>query len=218
MSCTLPARVTGNLCRWRHVVLQSLATVTGHAPIYQSWAASDRGLLWIKGNPGSGKSTLVKYALGSCGARDNALVLSFFFHGRGDELQRTPLGLFRSLLHQVLRRFPDVLPDLVDIFKTKCNEFGEPGVKWQWHQEELQHLFQSCLPRVLTTRPVWVFLERRWWQVERRCCMQCFLAAEVTRGARGGRRCRARHGPNERFTSRRLVRQWPPSKEDLICV
>src|SRR6266567_3286960 len=107
---------------------------------YKSWALCDRRLLWIKGKPGSGKSTLLKYGLDNCGrmpgVEDSDLVLWFFFHGRGDELQRVPLGLFRSLLHQVLRQAPDALPDLVDIFEKRRKENGEPGKQWHWHPEE----------------------------------------------------------------------------------
>ena len=139
--------VTGT-CEWLH-----------RHEMYRSWAASDRGLLWIKGKPGSGKSTLVKYALDNHGASDNAVVLSFFFYGCGDELQRTPLGLFRSLLHQVLGQAPDVLHDLVNKFETKCKENGQPGKDWHWHEGELWPFIESCLPKVSMTRPVWLFVD-----------------------------------------------------------
>ena len=134
--------VTGT-CEWLH-----------RHKMYRGWATSDRGLLWIRGKPGSGKSTLVKYALDNHGARDNALVLSFFFHGRGDELQRTPLGLFRSLVHQVLRQAPDALQNLVNRFETKRKENGKPGEDWHWQEGELRPFIDSSLPKVLKTRPV----------------------------------------------------------------
>ena len=126
---------------------------------YKRWAACDRGLLWIKGKPGSGKSTLLKYALDNREATHDDLVLSFFFHGRGGELQRTPLGFFRSLLHQVLQQVPDSLPGLLDTFKKKREKFGEPGEKWQWHQEELRRFFESSLLKVLEARSVWLFVD-----------------------------------------------------------
>lgn len=75
----------------------------------------DRSLLWIKGNPGSGKSTLLRHALSKLTA-DKFLVLSFF-HGRGVELQKTRLGLFRSLLHQMLEKVPEACVDLIETFK-----------------------------------------------------------------------------------------------------
>ena len=126
---------------------------------YRSWATCDRGgLLWIKGKPGSGKSTLTKYALDNARKAtrgDSALVLSFFFHGRGDELQRTPLGLFRALLHQVLAKVPSALQDLVDSFETKNRENKD----WHWHGKELWYFFKSSLPRILKSRPVWLFID-----------------------------------------------------------
>jgi hypothetical protein len=129
---------------------------------FRAWEACDRGLLWIKGKPGSGKSTILKYAHRNHEARDNGhdLVLSFFFHGRGDELQKTPLGLFRSLLHQILRRIPHAAPDLVDAFETKCGHFGGlPGEKWQWHEAELRGFLGSSLVRVLKKHSVWLFVD-----------------------------------------------------------
>ncbi|KAF4468128.1 nacht and ankyrin domain-containing [Fusarium albosuccineum] len=73
---------------------------------YTSWVSSDRALLWIKGKPGSGKSTLLRYILEHTMETTNTgeedLILSFFFHGRGTELQRTTLGLFRTLLYHLL--------------------------------------------------------------------------------------------------------------------
>ncbi len=66
---------------------------------YRGWTASDRGMLWHKGKPGSGKSTLLKHLLdksqNTLSNEHGGLILSFFFHGRGDELQRTPLARFK---------------------------------------------------------------------------------------------------------------------------
>ncbi|KAL6401197.1 hypothetical protein AUP68_16923 [Ilyonectria robusta] len=130
---------------------------------YKSWAASSRGLLWIKGKPGSGKSTLLRYALEnvkkSPGIGDGSIVLSFFFHSRGVKLQKTPLGLFRSLLHQVLSQVPDVLPGLVDTFQKYCMNKGESGKDWQWDSNELQHFFELSLSKVLENRPVRLFVD-----------------------------------------------------------
>ena len=129
-------------------------------PKYNSWVASDRGLLWIKGNPGSGKSTLLRYALDNVMVGSytvaRAFVLSFFFHGRGAELQRTPLGLFQSLLYQLLSRVPDELPDLIATFQKYCNDFGE---KWQWHLRDLKDFLKSSLTNILETRSIWLFID-----------------------------------------------------------
>ncbi|EJT69113.1 hypothetical protein GGTG_13381 [Gaeumannomyces tritici R3-111a-1] len=142
--------VTGT-CEW----------LLGHEK-YRSWAACDRSLLWIKGKPGSGKSTLLKHVLDKAvvsSAGESTLVLSFFFHDRGDELERTPFGLYRSLLHQVLSQVPDAAPGLVDTFDKNRKEMGQSGEKWQWHQKQLQRFFELFLPNVLKTRPVWLFVD-----------------------------------------------------------
>ncbi|RMZ79078.1 hypothetical protein DV737_g3580, partial [Chaetothyriales sp. CBS 132003] len=128
---------------------------------YKDWATSNQGLLWIKGKPGSGKSTLLKHALENhrASARKNDLFLSFFFHDRGDDLQKTTLGFFRSLTHQLLSQVPASLCDLVKEFQQKCEQFGEPGQKWRWHEGKLQNAFESSLPEVIKARSVWLFVD-----------------------------------------------------------
>ena len=130
---------------------------------YKAWTACSRGLLWVKGKPGSGKSTLLKYARKyvkeTPKVGDRALVLSFYFHGRGAEIQKTPLGLFRSLLHQILCQVPDVLSNLVDTFDKRLKERGNSPDKWEWHPNELWDFFESSLPRILQTRSVWLFVD-----------------------------------------------------------
>ncbi len=146
----LDGAVTGT-CEWLH-----------RHEAYRGWTASAQGLLWIKGKPGSGKSTLVKYALDNhrASASTNAVVLSFFFHGRGDGLQRTPLGLFRSLVHQSLSQAPNELQNLTAEFETKRKEYGDEGRGWHWHEAELRLCFESFLWKVLSkSRSVWLFID-----------------------------------------------------------
>jgi len=130
---------------------------------YKAWAACSRGLLWIKGKPGSGKSTLLKYAYQFVTETpkigDRALVLSFYFHGRGAESQKTPFGLFQSLLHQILRQVPDVLSNLVDTYEKRLQEKGNLSDAWEWHANELWDFFDLSLPRILQTRSVWLFVD-----------------------------------------------------------
>ena len=97
------------------------------SPEYMNWERRERvvdynGVLWLKGKPGSGKSTLMKQAVQrtknslpcSC-----TLILYYYFNARGSELEKTLLGLFRSLLHQLvwnIRPFPE---DLLANFMEK---------------------------------------------------------------------------------------------------
>ncbi|MCJ1348924.1 hypothetical protein MMC31_007157 [Peltigera leucophlebia] len=117
---------------------------------YRQWLSQDQGLLWISGKPGAGKSTLMKYALqaiqqGESMSLSKPMTLSFFFHGRGAEIQRTPFGMFRSLLHQLLKKFPGPLSEVVRTFQSNCKDME----KWEWHQKDLQRLLKTCIPNVL---------------------------------------------------------------------
>ena len=131
---------------------------------YLGWTSQSRGLLWIKGKPGAGKSTLLKYALQTLERKEPSLpnklsTLSFFFHGRGAEIQRNTLGFFRSLLFQLLERFPSPFSDVVRIFKDRCDKIGKPGNKWNWHPQELQDLLKASLPKVLEKCPILIMVD-----------------------------------------------------------
>ena len=122
-----------------------------------------RELLWIKGKPGSGKSTIMKHILSNVprvpGAKNGDLILSFFFHARGDTLQKSPLGFFRSILHQLLKKVPHSLSDLIDAFGQRTQELGEPEKKWNWHQEELRKHLEVALLKVLQSHSIWLFVD-----------------------------------------------------------
>ncbi|KXX80367.1 Protein SERAC1 [Madurella mycetomatis] len=99
------------------------------------------GFLWIKGKPGTGKSTLMKFALAN--ARKNmkdSVVISFFFNARGDDLEKSTAGLYRSLLLQLLERLP--------VFQDVFNSLGLRawnGGRHQWSIESLKVLFEEVV-------------------------------------------------------------------------
>ena len=133
-------------------------------PKYRDWTSRPRGLLWIIGKPGAGKSTLLKHILKNKHQieptiQKKGLVISFFFHGRGTELQKTPLGLFRSFLHQLLSYVPSTAADLVRTFKKKCETIGGPGKEWYWHPRELQDFFEASLLKVLEMCSVFILVD-----------------------------------------------------------
>jgi hypothetical protein len=130
---------------------------------YKKWISSRRGLLWIKGKPGAGKSTLMKYcvqtvhAYSVANSSDDPFTVSFFFHGRGSALQKTPQGLFRSLSHQLLRQFPQHCSSIVKLFKKKNTDHGEN--KWNWHERELLEAINSSLLAILKEYSVRMFVD-----------------------------------------------------------
>ncbi|KAH7086988.1 hypothetical protein FB567DRAFT_496628, partial [Paraphoma chrysanthemicola] len=119
---------------------------------YTAWAdwkharsSTQRGLLWIRGNPGSGKSTLMKQVLAhtkSIGLRESFSVAGFFFTMRSNvRLQKSPLGLFRTILHDLLQQDKALLAAFITEFKAKRATSSSP---WEWHHTELQSFFKSA--------------------------------------------------------------------------
>lgn len=135
-----------------------------HHETYKTWIDDGRDVLWIQGKPGSGKSTLLRHVVDqtqkAAKSARTGFVLSFFFHGRGTELQKTPLGLFRSLLYQLLSQVPDAAPPgMIAAFRDRCRTVGQPGAQWNWHPKELQRSWVSALESALARGDVWLFID-----------------------------------------------------------
>jgi hypothetical protein len=87
---------------------------------FVDWMVSEDRLYWISGKPGSGKSTLMKYAwdhdltrsnLGAWARNCELVITNFFFWAASrTELPKSQEGLLRSILYQILRRCPDLIP------------------------------------------------------------------------------------------------------------
>ncbi|KAJ4327369.1 hypothetical protein N0V84_002140 [Fusarium piperis] len=92
---------------------------------YLDWADPRKadehhGFLWIKGKPGAGKSTIMNFAYNQAIKDKSNTVISFFFNARGSDLERSTMGMYRSLLFQLLKALPahlKVFDDLQHIDK-----------------------------------------------------------------------------------------------------
>ncbi|KAE9571977.1 hypothetical protein CGMCC3_g11942 [Colletotrichum fructicola] len=91
-------------CRW----------LLTHAD-YETWLNPERlmhhhGFLWIRGKPGAGKSTIMKFVYGNMrrARRRHGMAAAFFFNARGDYIERSVPGMYRSLLFQLLQGVPEV--------------------------------------------------------------------------------------------------------------
>jgi hypothetical protein len=87
---------------------------------FTEWLEHGDGTFWISGKPGSGKSTLMKYIVShprtgrliSRWAGESTLVAaSFYFWSGGTPMQKSIDGLLRSLVCQVLRQCPSLIPN-----------------------------------------------------------------------------------------------------------
>ena len=89
---------------------------------FTSWLEDGKGIYWISGKAGSGKSTLMNFLCQDERTKDlleiwsgskDILMVKFFFWSAGTLMQKNFDGLLRSLLWQILREFPDM-----DILQT----------------------------------------------------------------------------------------------------
>ncbi|CAG8905492.1 unnamed protein product [Penicillium egyptiacum] len=129
---------------------------------YQSWRNKSRGLLWIKGKPGAGKSTLMVFLhdrLKILQDDSQGIRLDFFFTARGTEMQRTPLGMLRSLLNQLLICDATIRPQVREIFEQRCKQFGYGEGKWQWPRVVLEELLAGVILASASRQHVTVFVD-----------------------------------------------------------
>ncbi|KAJ1323426.1 adenosylhomocysteine nucleosidase [Microdochium nivale] len=110
---------------------------------FKDWLNIDKtsehhGLLWIKGNPGTGKSTLMKFVVGHFQRnKKGKILISFFFNARGDQMEKSCEGMYRSLLLQLLTQ----LPRLQHIFSAMHTRAATTG----WSISTLQDLLQQAI-------------------------------------------------------------------------
>ncbi|KAI9159095.1 ankyrin repeat domain-containing protein [Paramyrothecium foliicola] len=117
--------------------------------IFGQWKAltniqEHNGVLWIKGKPGAGKSTLMKHSLIRF---ENDIfpdhhVAAYFFNARGNKLEKSPSGMLRSITYQLLDADDNICDQFSKFFpeKTIMNE-----EHWEWRPGELEAFLRSIV-------------------------------------------------------------------------
>ncbi|RYP69743.1 hypothetical protein DL769_005194 [Monosporascus sp. CRB-8-3] len=120
-------------CRW-FLKTSLYAKWTQKDPLHK-----DHNFLWIKGKPGAGKSTLMKFLQRQLRnqirqAENQEILVSFFFNARGHDLEKTTTGLYRSLLLQLIEARPDLQYILENV-----------RAGHHWTIESLKFLFEEAI-------------------------------------------------------------------------
>lgn len=87
----------------------------------------------------------MKFALAN--ARSNVkdkIVLSFFFNARGDDMEKSTIGTYRSLLLQLLQR----LPARQRVFESLGLLASNISTEHQWNIELLEALLEQIIPNL----------------------------------------------------------------------
>jgi len=91
---------------------------------FSKWLRTGTGIFWISGKPGSGKSTLMKHIyndprtmelISQWGLQSRQMVATFFFHHRGNAMQKSFEGLLRGIISQALKSEPDLATIVKDM-------------------------------------------------------------------------------------------------------
>lgn len=118
-------RQHGETCRWfldnwMYKQWETRATLQG----------GGKNFLWIRGKPGAGKSTLMNYLHGEVQSQLDSrttpqTLISFFFNARGSNLEKSTIGMYRSLLLQLLENRPGTQHILDKVTPGFQNNMGQ---------------------------------------------------------------------------------------------
>jgi hypothetical protein len=139
---------------------------------FTKWIQTDdQPLYWVTGKPGSGKSTLMRYVVGhprtsellKVWCKDQPLLTaSFFFWNSGSQLQMSYEGLIRSLMHQILKEAPQLIPLAFPHRVSDGILLGDSifqGDKWSWDWNELLEACEVVLHEITKTHKVMIFID-----------------------------------------------------------
>ncbi|PMD33669.1 hypothetical protein L207DRAFT_438320, partial [Hyaloscypha variabilis F] len=150
------SRILLDTLRFDQIDARQMTIKNGHAKTckwllkmqeYLDWLdinklAEHHGFLWIKGKPGTGKSTLMKFVHAHARkTMKGKIIISFFFNARGEELEKSTAGMYRSLLLQLLER----VPELQRVFDSLGSTIITNNGSHQWSVETLKELFQQAI-------------------------------------------------------------------------
>ena len=115
---------------------------------FTDWLSSDASLYWICGKAGSGKSTLMKFLITDQRTRKyldewapGCAIYSHFIWNSGSRIQRSILGILRSLLYQTLEENQHILDNVLQKWPkvSKINNAGD------WSRDTLEEVLLYSL-------------------------------------------------------------------------
>ena len=129
------------------------------------WLEEGHGTYWISGKAGSGKSTLMNFvchdprteaALKTWSGTNAIFTPNFFFWSPGSQLQKSLVGLLRSLIYQILEKFPDLMPKLAEA--TGSPQHGLRQLP-TWTEQRLRATLQTLLSVRLEQCRLCIFID-----------------------------------------------------------
>lgn len=151
---------------------------------FREWLESDSQLYWITGKAGSGKSTLIKYV---CQEQDcppqsftssravgesqcakylrkwaggfKIITAVFFFWNSGVRYQMAQRGLLISLLHQILQKVPEYIPEVSPHRWEAMCLFNDDQREREWTEKELHEMLRAAVHEVSKSMKMCLFVD-----------------------------------------------------------
>ncbi|OJD32091.1 kinesin light chain p46822 [Diplodia corticola] len=130
---------------------------------FSAWLLKGQGGYWIRGKPGSGKSTLMKHIayhenthqfLDKWTYPARLVKAGFFFYYRGSRIQKSFDGLIRSVLLRILEE----VPELCQYIPSKCLPL--PGkTNFDWSPGNLYDALRSVLEQRRMRLKICLFID-----------------------------------------------------------
>ncbi|KFY10214.1 hypothetical protein V491_07762 [Pseudogymnoascus sp. VKM F-3775] len=107
--------------------------------------------------PGSGKSTLMERIFNE-NTSHSGIHLGFFFHRRGVQLQKSIIGMLRTVLYHLISQSSSAR----FIFRKLYNEkksFGQYSKNWDWHETELRQVLKTALIEAAKSQDISIIID-----------------------------------------------------------
>lgn len=131
---------------------------------FLGWLQKGSHCYWVNGKAGSGKSTLMKYIYDSPQTREalqhwaggtRLIFATFFSWNIGSTLQKSQVGLLRSLLHDILQQVPDLIPG---VLPRLCRAASQ-GEDFQPTLAELKSGFEKLATQTITPLKICILID-----------------------------------------------------------
>ena len=135
------------------------------------WLESGDGIYWINGKAGSGKSTLMNYLshneqtlglLRIWSGTKKVLMPKYFFWSAGTLLEKSVEGLLRSLLYQIFREMPSLIPlscEHRSTFVSAKDRLDDFRPIASWTVRRLRTTFQTAIRQAETSYRICIFID-----------------------------------------------------------
>jgi len=132
---------------------------------FVAWLKGGQGTYWISGKADFGKSTLMRYICDHnrtetllrawAGSRE-ILVIKFFFWRAGSSVQKTSIGLLRSLLYQIFSALPELIGTVSTSIVSSAPQYGALHA---WTEARLKKYLKALLSELAKSHRLCFFLD-----------------------------------------------------------